>query len=104
MNEQQFDNPFDVSGSDPVIGTAVMQALGMTTADLSQPDKFNKLNDILKYVGNRMGAEQLLSRITHGKNGDKLTMAWEYIGLRSKHDSLKGEMERLSKELEIYER
>ena len=102
---EQFNNPFETSGIDPVQGSQIMQTLGMSMGDLSAPDKFNKLNDIMKYVGNKQGGDYLLSRIVNGKPGiDKLSTAWEYVGLRSKHDSIKGEMDRLTKELELYER
>jgi hypothetical protein len=102
--EQQFNNPFEGANIDPVLGSKMMSTLGITPLDLSAPDKFNKLQDILKYIGNKQGGDYLLSKITSGDTKDKLGKAWEYINLRSKHDNLKFEIEKLSQELELYER
>lgn len=102
MEGQQFDNPFEGIAVDTVVGASVMQLLGITPIDLSQPDKFNKLQDILKYVGNKQGGDYLLNRIVSGKTGDKLNIAWEYIGLRSKRDTLRTQIDTLTKELDLY--
>lgn len=105
MSEVVFDNPFSDSGIDPVQGTEIMRVLGMSINELSNADRFSKLNEILSYIKGKEGGRYLVDRVTNGKQGtDKLNTAWEYINLRKNYDSAKEGLERLTRELELYER
>jgi hypothetical protein len=100
-----FDNPFESSGIDPLVGANVMRAVGVTPADLAHPEKASRMNDIMTYLKGKEGGENLIHRVTAGKNNvDRLGMAWEYVKLREKHDQARESLERITRELEVYER
>lgn len=102
--EQHFENPFEGAAIDSVQGAEIMTMLDMSISDLSSPDKYEKLSTVLKYVAGKQGANYLISKLIAGKPGNRLDNAFEYFSLRGKYDQHKSEMERLSKELELYER
>ena len=69
---------------DPVKSTEMMRSLDVTPDDIQLPDKYSKLETILKYFSGKEGNQALIERLLIGKNiPDKLLFVTNYVLLRS---------------------
>jgi hypothetical protein len=77
---------------DPIEGTEIMSLIGADVTQLSNPGKFNKIREIINYFQGKQDKQYVISKLTLGKNVDKINFLFEYIGLRKQYEAKMNEM------------
>lgn len=85
-------NAFDSLNISPVFATQLMSALGLQTYELDDPVRFKRLEDIVRKISLSPDPMFLISRLTTGKQVDKLDHVWGYLELQDRLDSKMQEM------------
>ena len=90
-------------GVDAITGVELMEWLGVTQVDLSDPSRFSRLHDVINYFKQFQPDTQryLILRATSGKMVDKLNHVWEYSQLLSRRKSHEDMLTNIEKERSI---
>lgn len=99
-----IESIFNQAGTGAVIGTQLMEWLGISPIDFSDPHRFSKFRDIIDYLKKFPEDTQryIISKVTQGKPlTDKLAQVWEYSQLLGRKESYEQSLTDLSKEREI---
>jgi hypothetical protein len=87
-------------GIDAVTGVELMDWLGISTFDLSDPQRFSKLSSVIEYLKDFPTDTQryLVKRAVNNKNVDKLQHVWEYTGLLKNKRAVEEALEKIKVE------
>lgn len=77
--------------------------LGMSKQDLGDPQKFGKFQELVKFFEGKNDPGFWISKVTQGKNVDKLDQVWEYSQLHTRRAESNKHMEELAEQLEELE-
>lgn len=94
--EQKFND----LGIDAVTGVEMMEWLGVSPVDLSDPLRFSRLHEIINYFKQFPEDTQryLVRKAVNGKNVDRLQHVWEYTSLLKKKDAAEKGIEKIKSE------
>lgn len=76
--EQQFND----LGVDAVIGTELMNLLGLNQYDIMDTPRFIRFQEVIQYFKNQPERSFVINKLTIGKMVDKLDHVWGYIELQ----------------------
>lgn len=99
-----IEQAFNDLGVDAVVGTKLMDILGLTSSDFVDPARFMRFKDIIGYFKDVPDSGYILNKITTGKLVDKLDHVWGYTDLARQKQSLKQEATALNKQSETISR
>lgn len=96
---------FSDLGVDPVEGAEIIDHMGITQGELSDPQMFGKVKDIIQYFQGKEDKRFVLNKILAGKGiGDKITHVLGYVTLRKERDQIINNLSKLEEEIMLYER
>lgn len=102
MNPEQA---FDTMGVDAITGVKIMNFLDLSMDEMRIPQNLYKMQDIIKFLKPLSEDTQrfLIERSVSGKPVDKLKYFHEYIQLLDRKESLRKDLENISRETGITE-
>ncbi len=74
-------------GLDPVKSTEILSPLGLFPHDFDNPQKYNKIREIVEYFKDDPKARSKVLQVLSGKPGEKLDVLWEYVALQNEKKS-----------------
>lgn len=88
---------------DAVTGTSLMNLLGLSTYDLSNPQRFSKFRSVIDFFKQfpEDTRKFLITRATLGKNVDKLDHVFEYSQLLDSKINLEKQIEDFKNEVSV---
>lgn len=101
-----MEEKFNDLGVDAIVGGDLMYKVGITEWDLRQPEKFEKMKEIISYLKEIPLEERsvVFNKVLLGKNVDKLDHMWGYVSIAKKYNEAKKGLDILREELSYYER
>ena len=70
-------------GLDPLKSTEILAPLGLFPHDFDNPQKYNKIREIVEYFKDDPKARSKVLQVLSGKPGEKLDVLWEYVALQN---------------------
>lgn len=88
---------------DAMTGVRLMEALGLSTIDFSNPARFTRLSQVIDFLRQYPEDTQnfLISRVTTGKMGDRLDKVFEYTQLLERKRTVEQSLETVKKEASV---
>lgn len=68
---------------DPLIGTEIIDLLGMSDYEVENPKKYQQLRDVVSHFQADDNRRYSILKILNGKHGDKLDVLWTYVQLQN---------------------
>ena len=101
-----MEEKFNDLGVDAIVGGDLMYKVGITEWDLREPQKFEKMKEIISFLKEVPPEERgiIFNKVLMGKNVDKLDHVWGYVSVAKKYNESKKNLDILRQELSYYER
>lgn len=100
-----MEDKFKDLGINAILGSDIMWKLGISEDELKIPGNFEKMKDVIEFL-KEIPTEEIsrtLSRVTVGKNVDKLDHMWQYSMLSKQRMDLRKQLNSLEDEISYYE-
>ena len=99
-----MENVFNNLNVDPIEGTRIMQAAGITPTDLADTFTFSKVLDIMEFFKGRPDTEFMINKLLTGKPGiNAVDHLFSYAKLRTDYENNLKKVEQLKEQLYHYE-
>lgn len=95
---------FEDLGVDAITGTEIMSYAGVSPDEIQDPVRFERLRDIIDYVKKLPDRRYFVSKVTAGRDGERLDHLWGYVELHKQRESKLSEIKKLEEEISYYTR
>ena len=97
---KNIESAFNELGIDAVVGTELMDWLGVSAIDLGDPQRFSKFQSVIGYFKQFPVDTQrfIIRKAVNGKNVDKLQHIWEYSELLKNKKAVEESLEKIKVE------
>ena len=99
-----MEDSFSDLGIDAITGTEIMRLTGITPVDFTDPARYQRFKEVCAHLKNIEDKQFYISRITTGKNVDKLDHLWGYVELERRLHQKVEEAKRVQEEISILTR
>lgn len=69
-------------GFDPIIGSEIIELLGLADYEVNNPKKYQQLKDVVDYYATDDNRRFSILKLLAGKQGEKLDIVWTYVELQ----------------------
>jgi len=78
-----MERTFNSLNLDPLIATQVIQLVGMKDYEITNPQRYNQLRDIVTYFQDKNARFEILKVLSKNRGMDKLDAVWTYVALQN---------------------
>lgn len=82
----EMEKTFEDLGTDAIVGTKLMNLLGISSDDFIDGARFNQFKDLISYFKQNPDMTYIVNKLTIGKPVDKLNHIWGYVELNKQKE------------------
>lgn len=99
---RNMEENFNDWGIDALTGTEIMRLTGITPTDFVDPVRYQRFRDVIQHLKGIPDKEFYITKITLGKNVDKLDHLWSYVELEKRKAFKLDEAKRVDDEVSTF--